>query len=33
MDQGAIVEQAEPKEFFSNPKHERTRLFLSQLLH
>jgi general L-amino acid transport system ATP-binding protein len=26
-------EQAEPKEFFSNPKHERTRLFLSQLLH
>jgi general L-amino acid transport system ATP-binding protein len=33
MDQGTIVEQAEPKEFFSNPKHERTRLFLSQLLH
>jgi len=33
MDQGTIVEQAEPKEFFNNPKHERTRLFLSQLLH
>ncbi|AGU49298.1 amino-acid ABC transporter, ATP-binding protein [Variovorax paradoxus B4] len=33
MDQGAIVEQAAPQEFFANPKHERTRLFLSQLLH
>ncbi|WP_240651444.1 MULTISPECIES: amino acid ABC transporter ATP-binding protein [unclassified Variovorax] len=33
MDQGTIVEQAEPKEFFGNPKHERTKLFLSQLLH
>ncbi|MBT2334821.1 amino acid ABC transporter ATP-binding protein [Variovorax paradoxus] len=33
MDQGAIVEQAAPQEFFGNPKHERTRLFLSQLLH
>jgi general L-amino acid transport system ATP-binding protein len=33
MDRGAIVEQAAPQEFFSNPKHERTRLFLSQLLH
>jgi len=33
MDQGAVVEEAPPQEFFSNPRHERTRLFLSQLLH
>jgi general L-amino acid transport system ATP-binding protein len=33
MDRGQIVEQNEPKEFFSNPQHERTRLFLSQILH
>ena len=33
MDRGAIVEQAAPDEFFGHPKHERTRLFLSQLLH
>ncbi|VTY37784.1 Glutamine transport ATP-binding protein GlnQ [Xylophilus ampelinus] len=32
MDRGSIVEQAPPQEFFSNPRHERTRLFLSQLL-
>jgi len=32
MDQGSIVEEAAPAEFFGNPKHERTRLFLSQLL-
>ena len=32
MDQGQIVEQNEPKEFFSNPKSERTKLFLSQIL-
>ncbi len=32
MDQGQIVEQNEPKEFFSNPKSERTQLFLSQIL-
>jgi general L-amino acid transport system ATP-binding protein len=32
MDQGQIVEQNEPKEFFRNPKSERTRLFLSQIL-
>jgi general L-amino acid transport system ATP-binding protein len=32
MDRGSIVEQAPPEEFFSHPKHERTRLFLSQLL-
>jgi general L-amino acid transport system ATP-binding protein len=33
MDQGQIVEQNEPEEFFSNPQHERTKLFLSQILH
>lgn len=33
MDQGQIIEQNEPEEFFSNPKHERTKLFLSQILH
>ena len=32
MDMGEIVEQAPPKEFFENPRHERTRLFLSQIL-
>jgi general L-amino acid transport system ATP-binding protein len=32
MDQGSIVEEAAPAEFFGNPRHERTRLFLSQLL-
>ncbi|MDB5819776.1 MAG: amino-acid transporter, ATP-binding protein, partial [Rhizobacter sp.] len=29
MDQGSIVEEGPPAEFFGNPKHERTRLFLS----
>ena len=33
MDQGQIVEQNEPEEFFHNPKSERTKLFLSQILH
>jgi general L-amino acid transport system ATP-binding protein len=33
MDQGQIIEQNEPEEFFLNPRHERTRLFLSQILH
>ncbi|WJI78273.1 MULTISPECIES: amino acid ABC transporter ATP-binding protein [unclassified Mesorhizobium] len=32
MDQGEIVEQNSPAEFFSSPKHERTKLFLSQIL-
>ncbi|PIL18968.1 arginine ABC transporter ATP-binding protein [Puniceibacterium antarcticum] len=32
MDAGQIVEQNEPKEFFNNPQHERTKLFLSQIL-
>jgi general L-amino acid transport system ATP-binding protein len=32
MDQGEIVERAPPTEFFANPRSERTRLFLSQIL-
>ncbi len=32
MDQGQIVEQNEPEEFFNNPKSDRTKLFLSQIL-
>jgi general L-amino acid transport system ATP-binding protein len=32
MDMGEIVEQGTPKEFFANPKSERTKLFLSQIL-
>ena len=32
MDDGQIVEQNEPEEFFMNPQSERTRLFLSQIL-
>jgi general L-amino acid transport system ATP-binding protein len=32
FDGGKIVEQASPEEFFSNPKSERTKLFLSQIL-
>ena len=33
MDQGEIVEVAPPTEFFDNPRYDRTRLFLSQILH
>ncbi len=33
MDQGQIIEQNSPKEFFESPKSERTKLFLSQILH
>ena len=33
MDAGQIVEANEPNAFFSNPQHERTKLFLSQILH
>ena len=32
MDEGQIVEQNEPEEFFNNPKSPRTKLFLSQIL-
>ncbi len=32
MDGGEIVEENEPHEFFNNPQHDRTQLFLSQIL-
>ena len=32
MDEGRIIEQATPGEFFNNPKSDRTKLFLSQIL-
>jgi polar amino acid transport system ATP-binding protein len=32
MDEGAIVEVGTPEHFFTNPDHERTKLFLSQIL-
>ena len=32
MDEGEIIEQNEPHGFFDNPQHERTQLFLSQIL-
>ena len=33
MDKGEIVEQNDPDIFFTNPQNERTKLFLSQILH
>jgi ABC-type polar amino acid transport system ATPase subunit len=33
MDRGKIVEQRAPADFFASPREERTRLFLSQILH
>jgi general L-amino acid transport system ATP-binding protein len=33
MDKGEIVEQAAPNDFFDKPQNERTKLFLSQILH
>ncbi len=32
MDEGEIIEQNVPEEFFTNPKSDRTKLFLSQIL-
>ncbi len=32
MDEGEIIEQAEPEQFFEAPRSERTKLFLSQIL-
>jgi len=32
MDQGQIIEANAPEEFFAHPQHERTKLFLSQIL-
>jgi general L-amino acid transport system ATP-binding protein len=33
MDRGEIIEQNDPERFFNNPQSERTKLFLSQILH
>ena len=33
MDAGQIIEANAPEEFFAHPQHERTKLFLSQILH
>jgi polar amino acid transport system ATP-binding protein len=33
FDQGRIVEQGDPEEVMSQPKHERTRVFLERVLH
>ena len=33
MDEGQIIEENEPEEFFNNPQNERTKLFLSQILY
>ncbi len=33
IDEGEILEANTPDEFFENPQHERTKLFLSQILH
>ena len=33
MDYGQIVEGNTPEQFFDNPQHDRTKLFLSQILH
>ena len=33
MDEGQIIEDTTPEELFTAPKHERTKLFLSQILH
>jgi polar amino acid transport system ATP-binding protein len=33
MDQGQIVEDTTPTDLYDNPQHERTRLFLSKILH
>ena len=33
MDEGEIVEQAPPEQFFSDPREPRTREFLEQILH
>ncbi|MCP4328156.1 MAG: amino acid ABC transporter ATP-binding protein [Alphaproteobacteria bacterium] len=32
MDEGQIIEENEPEEFFNNPQNDRTKLFLSQIL-
>jgi ABC-type polar amino acid transport system ATPase subunit len=33
MDEGLIVEEATPEGLYENPQHDRTKLFLSKILH
>ena len=33
MDEGMLIEENEPEEFFNNPQNERTKTFLGQILH
>jgi general L-amino acid transport system ATP-binding protein len=33
FDEGVIIEQGPPRQIFEDPQHERTRRFLSQILH
>jgi polar amino acid transport system ATP-binding protein len=33
MDQGLVVEETSPRDLFENPREDRTRLFLSKILH
>jgi general L-amino acid transport system ATP-binding protein len=33
MDEGEIIEENEPEEFFNNPQNDRTKMFLSQILY
>jgi polar amino acid transport system ATP-binding protein len=33
MDEGQVVEEAPPAQLFASPHHERTRQFLSKVLH
>jgi polar amino acid transport system ATP-binding protein len=33
MDQGSVVEDTTPEGLFANPKHDRTKMFLSKILH
>ena len=32
MDEGKIIEEGTPEHFFTNPSHDRTKLFLKQIL-
>jgi len=33
MDEGQIIEENEPEAFFNHPQNDRTKMFLSQILH
>jgi polar amino acid transport system ATP-binding protein len=32
MDEGVVIEEGDPENFFTNPTHDRTKLFLSKIL-